>query len=117
MTTYDFPQDLRDAQLALHRAWSAYEQYSRGLPWSAEPMSGWESDKQLHSSYHASKPDSRGYTEDQHQEIARLRNELLELSAVVSTHPFWSTLERGEVVQGRMTLKHTREQPAVDEAA
>jgi hypothetical protein len=45
VTTYDFPQDLCEAQLALHRTWSTYEQYARTLPWSAEPMSGWESDK------------------------------------------------------------------------
>ncbi|MFJ6463312.1 hypothetical protein ACIQM0_20145 [Streptomyces sp. NPDC091387] len=114
---YDFPQDLREAQLSLHRTWSAYEQYARTLPWSAEPMSGWESDKQLHSGYRSSKADSPGYTEEQHREVARLRLELLALSAVVSTHPFWSTLGRGDVIQGRMTLKHAHEQSAVGDKA
>jgi hypothetical protein len=46
-----------------------------------------------------------------------LRLELPELSAAVSAHPFWSTLERGDVVQGRMTLKHAHERSiAGDEA-
>ncbi|MER7729226.1 hypothetical protein [Streptomyces sp. NPDC096323] len=47
MPTYDFPQDLRDAQLALHRTRAAMEQYAKTLPWSAEPIPGRETDKQL----------------------------------------------------------------------
>lgn len=66
MATYDFPQDLRDAQLALHQTRAAYEQYARTLPWSAEPMTGWESDKQLHSAYRSAKPDSLGCTDERH---------------------------------------------------
>ncbi|MET8480013.1 hypothetical protein ABZV68_22920 [Streptomyces clavifer] len=114
---YDFPEDLRDAQLALHQTRAAYEQYARTLPWSAEPMPGWEGDKQLHSGYRPAKPDSPGYTDEQHREVARLRAELLELSTVVATHPFWATLERESVVRGRMVLQHSHDAPAVVEAA
>ncbi|MFB8025462.1 hypothetical protein ACFQ6U_09875 [Streptomyces sp. NPDC056465] len=112
MTTYDFPQDLCDAQLALHQTRAAYEQYARTLPWSAEPMPGWEGDKQVHSDYRSSKPDSPGYTEEQHREVAAFRARFLELSITVSTHPFWATLERSAVVAGRMALKHTHEDAA-----
>ncbi|MEG9551420.1 hypothetical protein ACFYUM_35790 [Streptomyces fimicarius] len=111
MTTYDFPQDLRDAQTALHRTRSEYEQYARTLPWSAEPMPGWQADKQLHSDYRPSKPDSPGYTSEQHQQIAAFRKQLLDLSIQVSTHPFWQTLGPGLVVEGRMQLKHVDDQP------
>ncbi|MFD3658029.1 hypothetical protein [Streptomyces sp. NPDC058620] len=31
-TTYDFPQDLRDAQIALHQTRAEYEQYAKTLP-------------------------------------------------------------------------------------
>ncbi|WP_330321488.1 hypothetical protein OG927_34605 (plasmid) [Streptomyces clavifer] len=117
MAKYDFPQDLRDAQLALHQTRAAYEQYARTLPWSAVPMPGWEGDKQLHSGYRSAKPDSPGYTDEQHREVARLRAELLELSTVVATHPFWATLERETVVRGRMILQHSHDAPAVVEAA
>lgn len=41
------------------------------LPWSAAPMPGWESDKQLHSTYRSGKPDSAGYTQEQAAEVAR----------------------------------------------
>ncbi|MET9592007.1 hypothetical protein ABZY45_13725 [Streptomyces sp. NPDC006516] len=117
MPTYTFPQDLRDSQLALHQTHAAYEQYARTLPWSADPMPGWEGDKQLHSGYRSAKPDSPGYTDEQRQEVARLRAELLEMSIQVAMHPFWATLERGDVVEGRIALQHTREPPAMPEAA
>lgn len=103
---FPFPQDLLDAQVALHRARALYEEYASGLPWSAMPMPGWEGDKQLHTNYRSTKPASPGYTEEQHTEVARLRAELLELSAVVSTHPFWDTVGREDVVKARMVLKH-----------
>ncbi|WP_326793951.1 hypothetical protein OHA79_51970 (plasmid) [Streptomyces sp. NBC_00841] len=114
MSTYDFPQDLRDAQLALHETRAAYEQYATTLPWSAAPMPGWEADKQLHSTYRSGKPDSPGYSAEQAAEVARYQAELLRLSTVVSTHPYWSTLDSG-VVTARMALKHAHE--TGDEAA
>ncbi|MFB6783646.1 hypothetical protein ACFCX0_41715 [Streptomyces sp. NPDC056352] len=114
MPTYDFPQDLRDAQLALHQTRAAYEQYATTLPWSAEPMPGWEADKQLHSTYQSGKPDSPGNSAEQTAEVARYQAELLRLSIAVSTHPFWSTLDSG-VVAARMALKHAHE--SADEAA
>ncbi|MET8188781.1 hypothetical protein ABZV15_23835 [Streptomyces sp. NPDC005246] len=112
---YDFPQDLRDAQLALHQTRAAYEQYAADLPWSAAPMPGWEADKQLHSTYRSGKPDSPGYTQEQAAEVARYQAELLRLSLEVSTHPYWSTLDSG-VMEARMALKHAHE-TAGDEAA
>lgn len=107
----DFPQDLRDAQTDLHRTWSEYEQYARTLPWSAEPMLGWQADKQIHSDYRPSKPDSPGYTNEQHRQVSDYRKRLLELSGRVSNHPFWKTLGPGLVVEGRMQLKHVEDQP------
>ncbi|MFI7368071.1 hypothetical protein ACIBO4_38610 [Streptomyces sp. NPDC050149] len=110
MPTYDFPQDLRDAQLALHRTRADYEQYAKALPWSAEPMPGWEADKQLHSGYRSAKPDSPGYTDEQREQIEAYRAELLELNTTVMTHPYWAGLSEN-VVAARMALKHAHEQP------
>ncbi|MFJ8856659.1 hypothetical protein [Streptomyces sp. NPDC102437] len=112
--TFPFPQDLLDAQIALDETRAASEKYAAALPWSAEPMPGWESDKQLHSNYISAKPDSPGYTEDQ-AEVSRFRARLLELSITVSTHPFWDSVEAGDRVGARMALKHAHE-PAEDEA-
>ncbi|WP_098007788.1 hypothetical protein [Streptomyces sp. sk226] len=108
-STPDFPEDLLAAQAALHRTRHQTDEYARTLPWSVEPMPGWEADKQLHSAYRSSKPDSPGYTTEQAEELGRLRAELLRLSEVVMTHPFWGTLEAGTVVEARMRLKHAHE--------
>ncbi|WEH37258.1 hypothetical protein PZB75_30175 [Streptomyces sp. AM 4-1-1] len=117
MPSYDFPQDLRDAQLALHQTRAACEQYARTLPWSAEPMPGWESDKQLHSGYRSAKPDSPGYTDEQREQMAQLRSELLELSIAVTTHPYWKGLSGPDAVAARMALKHAHEQPTAADTA
>ncbi|GAA2955490.1 MULTISPECIES: hypothetical protein [Streptomyces] len=111
--SFAFPQDLLDAQAALHETRAACEEYARTLPWSAEPMPGWEGEKQLHT-YRPGKEASPGYTEEQHTEITRRRAELLRLSTVVSTHPFWGTVD-GNLVAARMALKHAHE-PADTEA-
>ncbi|WP_326763445.1 hypothetical protein OG978_01525 [Streptomyces sp. NBC_01591] len=88
---------------------AACEDYAKTLPWSAEPMPGWEGDKQLHSSYRSHKEDSPGYTEGQAAEVARFRARLLELSIAVSTHPFWDSVDAGDRVEARMALKHAHE--------
>ncbi|WP_334664597.1 hypothetical protein [Streptomyces cyaneofuscatus] len=112
MTRYAFPQDLRDAaQLALHQTQAEYEQYATTLPWSAEPMPGWEGNKQLHSGYRSSKPDSPGYTEEQRQQVAAYRARLLELSTQVVTHSFWETLKGNGLFAAHMQLKHVHDAP------
>ncbi|MFF3326038.1 hypothetical protein [Streptomyces sp. NPDC002889] len=105
MADTDFPQDLRDAQIRLHRVHCEYAALCRALPWSVEPHPGWTGDKQPYSDYVGSMPDSPGYTEQQKADEARLRAERLELSIFVSTHPYWSTVERDKVVDERMRLK------------
>lgn len=117
MTTFDFPEDSRAAQSALHRTQSEFERYARTLPWSAEPMPAREAEKQLHSGYRPSRPESPGYTEDQRQQVAAYRKLLLELGVKVSAHPFWKTVEPGRVVAARIQLKHVDDEPPADEAA
>ncbi|MFD6329455.1 hypothetical protein ACFWGI_07740 [Streptomyces niveus] len=118
MAEYDFPQDLRDAQLRLHQVTAAYHQLCRTLPWSVEPAPGWAAgEKQPYTDCRSSKPDSPGYTDHQKSEVARLRAALLELSVTVSTHPYWSTLGPGTVAEGRMALKQTAAASAGDVAA
>lgn len=109
--TFPFPQDLLDAQASLDETRVACELYALTLPWSAEPMPGWEANKQLHSNYISEKPDSPGYTDEQAAQVARYQAELVRLSTAVSTHPYWATLDEG-VVEARMALKHAHEQPA-----
>ncbi|MEJ8662125.1 MULTISPECIES: hypothetical protein [Streptomyces] len=50
--------------------------------------------------------DSPGYTDEQKAEDTRLRALVRDLSITVSTHPYWATLQGGDVVAARMALKH-----------
>ncbi|MFE6764564.1 hypothetical protein [Streptomyces sp. NPDC057689] len=38
---------------------------------------GWEANKQLHSGYRSAKPDSPGYTPEQHEQVNECQAELL----------------------------------------
>ncbi|WP_432072667.1 hypothetical protein [Streptomyces wuyuanensis] len=106
MADYDFPDDLRDAQLRLHQARSAYRALCRELPWSVEPAEGWTGEEGHYSSYRREFPESPGWSEEQRAEEARLRELVLTLSIEVSTHPYWAALTGPDVVKARMALKH-----------
>ncbi len=113
--TYDFPDDLRAAQLELHRAQAEYRALCRRLPWSVTPEPGWTSEKQMLNDRTVSFPDSPGYTAQELALVRELRRRLLALSVTVSTHPYWTELRTG-VVDARMALKHA-DQESRGEAA
>lgn len=106
MADYEFPDDLRDAQLRLHQVRSAYRALCRELPWSVEPAEGWTGEEGHYSSYRREFPESPGWSEEQRAEEARLRELVLTLSIEVSTHPYWAALTGPDVVKARMALKH-----------
>ncbi|MGW9238143.1 hypothetical protein ACWGRL_05305 [[Kitasatospora] papulosa] len=109
MPAYTFPQDLLDHQAALTAAQAERDAFAQTLPWSAEPMPGWEAPKQLHSDYRPHKEASPGYTTEQAQHLAQLRARILELTTLVVTHPYWATLDGPDRVQARTALKHVHE--------
>ncbi|MCL7382176.1 hypothetical protein [Streptomyces sp. 35G-GA-8] len=104
-TPYDFPQDLIDHETGLQQTRADYKALCATLPWSVDPAPGWKSDKQPLSDYLADVPDSPGYTDEQKKREAELRERLVDLSTAVTTHPYWATLDRGDVVEARMELK------------
>lgn len=111
--TYDHPKDLFDTETDLQRTRAGYRSLCAGLPWSVEPAPGWESDKQLQSECRTRVPDSPDYTDKQKLREAELRARLVELSAAVTVHPYWTTLDAEDVVPARMALKQAvREAPA-----
>lgn len=108
VTAFDFPPDLIDAQTRLHQAFADWAALAATLPWSVEPMPGWEGETHPHTgAVTKGRDDSPGYTEQQKAEEARLRTLCRELSITVSTHEFWATVDREKVVEARMALKDT----------
>ncbi|MGW1882882.1 hypothetical protein [Streptomyces sp. NPDC001970] len=108
MATYDFPDDLRVAQLRLHQARAQYRRLCQAMPWSVVPSDGWTAVEGQYSGYHRDFPATAGCTEEQKAEEASLWALVRELSIEVSAHPYWATLDRSAVVDARMALKrHT----------
>ncbi|MFC8230257.1 hypothetical protein [Streptomyces sp. NPDC057287] len=109
MSVFDFPQDLLDAQAALDAAQAEHDQFAQLLAWSAEPMPGWKSDKQLHSDYLSEKQDSPGCKTEEAERLAGYRARILELTTLVITHPYWTTLSGPDRVAARTALKHAHD--------
>ncbi|MFD3565804.1 hypothetical protein [Streptomyces sp. NPDC058667] len=108
---YGFPEDLKSLQARLHQARAEYRALCRALPWSVsvsvEPLPGWPGTVHPHTGkVTGGREPSPGYTPEQAAEEQRLWDLVRELSVAVSTHPYWSELERGpELVKARMALK------------
>ncbi|MFE1230289.1 hypothetical protein [Streptomyces sp. NPDC058745] len=106
MADTPFPEDLLDAQRALHRARAEYEALCRALPWSVEPMDGWPGDTHPHTGVvTGGREPSPGYSDEQAADEKRLWALVRELSIQVSTHPHWATVDVGDRMQARMDLK------------
>ncbi|WP_058043837.1 hypothetical protein [Streptomyces roseifaciens] len=115
---YPYPDDLLAAQEELRAVYARLRAQLAETPWSVEPMPGWTSDpdRDRGRGYTSERPDSPGWTPEQQEAVTALRARARELVTAVSTHPFWDTVDRGEVVKARMALKHVHEQ-ATDEDA
>lgn len=112
--TFDFPQDLRDAQLELHRVQSELAALYQRLPWSVEPIPGWPLTHERGRTYESSRPDSPGWSDEQKKQVDDLRARQLKLATHVVTHAFWGTCD--DASHARSALKHAHE-PAPDESA
>jgi hypothetical protein len=104
--TFDFPQDLLDAQLELHQVQAELHALYEGLPWSAEPLPGW-SPKESRSHYPSQRLDSAGWSDEDKRQVAAVRARQMELAILVVTHSFWATCD--DQVIARSALKHAHE--------
>ncbi|WP_331722250.1 nucleic acid-binding protein [Streptomyces canus] len=104
-TTYDFPDDLLTAQQKLNQVRAALEALYERLPYSVEPLGGWQRPEGywLTTSPY---PDSPGWSEQEQQEVAALRERERELSATIVTHAFWGEVAGPERPDARSKLKH-----------
>ncbi|MFG2137581.1 hypothetical protein [Streptomyces sp. NPDC048650] len=114
--TFDFPQDLPDAQLELHRLQAELAVVYKRLPWSVEPLPGWTRTKENGRAFASSRPDFPGWTDEEKGLVEDLRAPLT-LVTVVFTHPFRAAC--GDAVTARSALKraHEHEAEAADSAA
>lgn len=98
MTTYDYPDDLLTAQQDLTQVRVNLTGLYGRLPYSVKPLDA----GQRPEGY----PDSPGWTEQEQQDVAALRQRERELAAVIVTHAFWGKVAGPERPDARSKLKH-----------
>lgn len=102
-TDVSFPADLIALQEELHRLHAEHRDYPVGLPWSVEPVKGWQRGDRW--SHRGDVPDSPGWSEEQKQGLEAIRARLRELAGAVVDHPYWQSIEKEKLVAARMLLK------------
>ncbi|MCY0924252.1 MULTISPECIES: hypothetical protein [unclassified Streptomyces] len=100
----DYPPRLVALQAQLHRVRSQHAELCATLPWSAEPMEGWQARDGVYS-HRGDVEASPGYTPQQRARKAAFERRLSRLTGLVLTDRFWSTLVREDIVEARMGLK------------
>ncbi|GGU92359.1 hypothetical protein GCM10010211_68930 [Streptomyces albospinus] len=108
--TYDFPQDLREAQLELHQAQAALAALYKRLPWSVAPLPGWTHTKENGHFHETERADSPGWNDEEQAEVDTLRARQLDLSTRVVTHDYWTTCD--DAPNARAALKHLQDADA-----
>ncbi|MER5907848.1 hypothetical protein ABT150_48905 [Streptomyces mirabilis] len=108
--SYDFPQDLTDAQDELRQVRADLQTLYRRVPWSAEPLEAWGTHENAWRP--SSRPASLGWDPQDAAEIARLRAR--ELAQAIVTHAYWSEFAPADVLAARDALKRHHEQQMAD---
>lgn len=102
---FDFPEDLVAAQAQLRDVERRLDSLYGRLPWSAEPLPGWDRGNDAGGHYYkSSRADSPGWTPTEQQEIASLREARWKLAETVVCHPYWT--ECVDAPSARSALKH-----------
>ncbi|MFD3931765.1 nucleic acid-binding protein [Streptomyces sp. NPDC058614] len=106
MTTYDYPDDLLQLQQDLNTARAELSALLKRLPYSVEPMEAWQRPEGHWLAASPARPDSPGWTGQEQQDVAALREQERGLSAAIVTHVFWSEVAAPERTDARSNLKH-----------
>jgi hypothetical protein len=104
-----FPKDLLDAQRQAAELHAEIQARQKRLPWSREPLPGWKAVEE-HGRKRAGREDSPGWDPDDAKAYDKLREDLLEVTAFVTTHKWWKTcrnngVEGPALVAARQALK------------
>ncbi|MEU5324343.1 hypothetical protein AB0G67_47680 [Streptomyces sp. NPDC021056] len=89
MATYDYPDDLLNAQRDLTRVRADLAALLNALPYSVEPMEAWARPEGCWLATARARPHSPGWTEAEQQQVAELRDREREMAIAIVTHDFW----------------------------
>jgi hypothetical protein len=103
--TYDFPDDLRKAQRAIREVRADLAALLKALPYSVEPMEAWARPEGYWLATSPAHPDSAGWSQEEQQEVAALRDRERDLAIAIVTHGYWSQIDAGDRPKARDALK------------
>ncbi|MFJ9634429.1 nucleic acid-binding protein [Streptomyces sp. NPDC101175] len=106
MTTYDYPDDLLRAQQDLNKVRASLNTLVTTLPYSVEPMEAWQRPDGYWLSVSSSYPASPGWSEQEQNDVAVLRERERDLATLIVTHPFWNEIAGPERPGARSELRH-----------
>lgn len=115
-TTYDFPEDLLTAQRDLNQVRADLAALYERMPYSVEPMEAWGRPEGYWLATSRAYPDSPGWSEQEQQEVAALRQKERDLTGVILTHSFWDGVAGPERPDARSKLKHALDDNGEQEA-
>ncbi|MFJ3667167.1 nucleic acid-binding protein [Streptomyces sp. NPDC090106] len=105
MTTFDYPASLLELQQQLTAAQVELRAVLADLPYSVEPMEAW-----TREGYWLAQPRtyaaSPGWTQEERDQVAALRERERELAAAIIQHPFWAEVAAPDRTDARSGLKH-----------
>ncbi|WP_420036094.1 hypothetical protein ACN2WE_31180 [Streptomyces sp. cg28] len=110
--SHDFPDDLLAAQKRTAALWLELHRFTAQptLPWSVEPLDGWEAPEVPHggkvAGYASTRPDSPGWSEGDKATYEQLWRDLTDATFTVLAHRHWTSYSGADVVKARMALKH-----------
>ncbi|MFD7922477.1 hypothetical protein ACFV3R_25035 [Streptomyces sp. NPDC059740] len=104
--SHDFPDDLVQLRREADKTRADLAALLERLPWSTEPMDGWEQGPERGYWRERRKDSSPGWTDEEKAQVAELRARLNDLVDQVHTHPYWDTLSGAGLVKARGALRH-----------
>jgi hypothetical protein len=107
VATYDYPDDLLTAQRALHHVRAELDVLYGRLPYSVEPMEGWQRPEGYWLATSPPRTHSPGWSSQEQRDVTALRRRARELSAAIVTHAFWESVPGPERPGARSALKYS----------
>lgn len=100
------PDDLLNARRALNQVRADLTALYRRLPYSVEPMKAWERPEGYWLTTSRAYPDSPGWSDQDKQRVATLREQERDLTGVILTHAYWYGIAGSDRPDSRSKLKH-----------
>ncbi|MFJ3673779.1 nucleic acid-binding protein [Streptomyces sp. NPDC090106] len=108
--TFEYPADLLDLQQQLTAVQAELRGVLAGLPYSVEPRDAWTREGYWLTTPRAYAA-SPGWTSEEQERVAALRERERDLAAAVIQHPFWAEVDGPKRPDARSGLKHAAARP------